>query len=199
MIFFFSQDDYNKLSQVLKPKRVRKKSKPSAMTRSTKRNKKKKSKLPSSRQPSPVATLSPSVSEILPPVQAQPRIQRSQSLPVDSLSRRESEDCIGRKCSCAVIIRIQLVTVFLIKTIFAFTNVADTGICLESATSPEDSPDILVSDEAFAGLSETPINVQELNGMAETIVGGFTFSQDLILHYVLEYLPLYAFLSFLQT
>lgn len=89
------QDDYNRQSQVLKPKRVRKKSKPPAMTRSTKRNKKKKQKPSSSSQPSPPSSSS-LVSEAPLPIQAPARIQRSQSLPVDSLSRQDSDDGLGK-------------------------------------------------------------------------------------------------------
>lgn len=132
-------DDYNRQSQVLKPKRVRKKSKPPAMTRSTKRNKKKKQKPCSSSQPSPFPS-SPLVPEGLPAVQAPARIQRSQSLPVDSLSRPDSDDGL------------------------------DESRGLETPTSHEDSTEIYVTDDSFVRLSESQINVQEIHGETETIV-----------------------------
>ncbi|XP_034233591.1 INO80 complex subunit D-like isoform X2 [Thrips palmi] len=142
-------DDYNRQSQVLKPKRVRKKSKPPAMTRSTKRNKKKKQKPSPSSQPSPLPS-SPLVPDVLPPAQAPARIQRSQSLPVDSLSRPDSDDGL------------------------------DGSLGLEPSTSPEDSTEIYVTDESFAGLSESQLNVQQINGGTETIVdvGGVDVEVD---------------------
>ncbi|KAK3908454.1 INO80 complex subunit D [Frankliniella fusca] len=135
-------DDYNRLSQVVKPKRVRKKSKPSAMTRSTKRNKKKKQKPSLSSQPSPLPPPSPPalLAGTAPSVQAQARIQRSQSLPVDSLSRQDSEDYID----------------------------GNTGIVTPS--SPEETTEIYVTDETYGRLSESQLNVHDMNGVGETIV-----------------------------
>lgn len=135
-------DDYNRQSQVVKPKRVRKKSKPSAMTRSTKRNKKKKQKPSLSSQPSPLPppTSPVSLTSNVPTVQAQARIQRSQSLPVDSLSRRDSEDFI------------------------------DGNLGIVTPTSPAESTEIFVTDETYGRLNETQLNVNDLNGVGETIV-----------------------------
>lgn len=151
-------DDYNRLSQVLKPKRVRKKSKPSAMTRSTKRNKKKKQKPSHSSQTSPLPPPSPIAAENLPPVQAQARIQRSQSLPVDSFSRRDSEDC------------------------------ADSNLGVETPASPTDDSEIYVTDEAFVRLDDTQLNVQEHNGVTNTItdVGDVDVEEEEALEFAAE-------------